>query len=250
MFGPLLLGAALVPAVAGALPHPQAPAGAIEILRPRDGEVVDSGERVLVEWAPGPSFAKLGTVEEWEVFLSLDGGRRFSIRLTPHLDAARRRVEVKLPDFGPGQARLLWRFGDEEQEVELLWGGTLEVRRGARRAEIRPTSRFAAGEPARVGAAPVWAWVEGRRDGSGWVEVEGAARSSQVGHVFPALAARRSTSHAIRSRTRPRAAPPLESSVESDSQNDRFRGDRGSRRRQLPVTAGPEVRCLISRWNE
>lgn len=232
------------------MPHPPAPAGAIEILHPRDGDVVEAGERVLVEWAPGPAFARLGNVEEWEVFLSLDGGRHFSIRLTPHLDASRRRVEVKLPNFGPGQARLLWRFGDEEQEAEHLWGGTLQVRGGTRRAEIRPGSRFAAGEPARVGAAPVWAWVEGKRDGSGWLEVESAARSTQVGRAFPALASRRSTSPAIPSRARPRAAPPLESAVETDSQDDRSRGDSGSGRRQPPVTAGPDVRCLISRWNE
>jgi hypothetical protein len=49
--------------------------------------------------------------EEWEAFLSVDGGRTFPIRITPHLPIAESSFAWTVPDLPTPAARIRLRFG-------------------------------------------------------------------------------------------------------------------------------------------
>jgi hypothetical protein len=136
----------------------------VELVAPRAGTEWTAGGKALLEWR------ELAWVpadfEEWEAFLSLDGGATWSYRLTPHLDRSRSRVEIELPPVPTRRARLLLRFGDETRETEWLVPGEIEILPGRRALELDPPRLAAApGESARAGEAGVTGWVEGPRDG-------------------------------------------------------------------------------------
>ena len=180
----LLVLAALAPAAARA-------DELVRLLSPAQGATLEAGSALTLEWAPGPDLAGFAGAEEWEVFLSLDGGRTYLARITPHLDLAVRRVTVRLPDLPSADARLLLRMGDERIEREQELPGSYRiVRSHARRAQedpraaiARPVWRASAlrrGESARPGAPGVVHWVEGNRDGSGWTERRSAPRRSEI----------------------------------------------------------------------
>src|SRR5206468_13129986 len=57
--------------------------------------------------------------QEWEAFLSLDGGAHYTIRITPHLDLAVRRVRWVVPNVDAGAARIKIRVGDERRETSF-----------------------------------------------------------------------------------------------------------------------------------
>lgn len=142
----------------------------VRLLAPEPGEELSAGETVDLAWdfaAAAPAGAT-----EWEVFLSLDDGRTYPVRLTPHLDLDRRRVTVRLPETPSAKARFLLRVGDEREEVGAELGGTFSIVASAlpalsSRAEWSPVR----GESARPGLPGVSRWIEGARDGSGWREV-------------------------------------------------------------------------------
>jgi hypothetical protein len=76
--------------------------------------VLDGGARAEVAWeADRPLPAQIG---EWEAFLSVDGGRHYRTRITPHLDARVRRFTFNVPNVSSTDARILLRLGDEEHE--------------------------------------------------------------------------------------------------------------------------------------
>jgi len=156
---PLLGGVAHAAAVAP---------GAIEIVSPRPGSELEAGGRAVIEWRIASPAAP--DFEEWEAFLSLDGGRSWPVRLTQHLDGALRRVTVDLPAVPTPDARLLLRFGDERDEREMELAGTLSLVAPASRltTDLRALPRLAtrSGEAARPGVAGVSEWIEGPRDGS------------------------------------------------------------------------------------
>ena len=168
-----------------------APARAEELVRllsPPAGATLEAGSTLTLEWVPGPGLAAFVGAEEWEVFLSLDGGRTYLARITPHLDLAVRRVRVRLPDLPSADARLLLRMGDERIEREQELPGRWRIvpaapyrAAGELRAEaFEPVWRSAAlhrGESARRGQPGVVSWVEGGRDGSGWSERRSAPPS-------------------------------------------------------------------------
>jgi len=54
--------------------------------------------------------------DEWEAFLSVDGGAHYAVRLTPHLDASIRAFRFRVPNVSTRDARILLRTGDEEHE--------------------------------------------------------------------------------------------------------------------------------------
>src|SRR5215471_18068604 len=58
---------------------------AVRLLAPAAHAEVDPGSTVLLAWESAGTPAD---VEEWEAFLSVDGGRTYPIRITPHLDAS------------------------------------------------------------------------------------------------------------------------------------------------------------------
>ncbi|HEV7785831.1 MAG TPA: hypothetical protein VGQ28_10880, partial [Thermoanaerobaculia bacterium] len=161
----LALGAA-VPA-AGAADLGSGLPSLIRLEAPRAGETLRAGDTAEMAWEPFSQLATLSHAEEWEAFLSFDGGATYPVRITPHLDLALRRVRWQVPAIPTNDARLLLRFGDERHETtvelpqrfaiaEAPWAAPLFG--GARRAALP-------GEPALPGRPGVVAWVEGSRQG-------------------------------------------------------------------------------------
>ena len=120
-----------------------------------------------------PGLAAMSRVEEWEAFLSLDGGRTFLTRLTPHLELEMRRVTVRLPELPSEDVRLLLRFGDERDEREQVMSGRFRIVAAEAPVVTWRLPRLGRGESARPGDPGVLVWVEGSRDGEGWEECEG-----------------------------------------------------------------------------
>ncbi|HEV7507152.1 MAG TPA: hypothetical protein VGS07_19840 [Thermoanaerobaculia bacterium] len=154
--------------VGGATGTWSAPPNLVRLEAPRAGETLRAGDTAELAWEPFSHLGALGQAEEWEAFLSFDGGATYPVRITPHLDLELRRVRWQVPAVPTDDARLLLRFGDERHEtaVELpqrfaiaeapwaapLFGGSV------RRAALP-------GEPALPGRPGVVAWVEGSRQG-------------------------------------------------------------------------------------
>jgi len=101
--------------------------------------------------------------EEWEAFLSVDGGRFYSVRLTPHLERSVRSYDVFIPNVESSDARLLIRTGNEV--VETLHEVAQPFRIRADRDAVLPLARAAAHAPeaARPGEADVVVWCDGGR---------------------------------------------------------------------------------------
>lgn len=140
----------------------------VRLVAPQAGTTLLAGSTAELEWTPLAAFSPS---EEWEAFLSLDGGATYPVRITPHLDQDLRRVRFQVPAIPTARGRILLRFGDERREtaVELperfaiaaapaflpaLGGGFTLARRAA-----------APGETALPGHAGVVAWTEGSRRG-------------------------------------------------------------------------------------
>src|SRR5436190_13809814 len=86
----------------------------LRLLAPSNGDVLPGGRFVTLAWSgdhPG--------AEEWEAFLSVDGGRFYSVRLTPHLDIDVHRFDVLMPNVDSHDVRILIRTGDERNETIL-----------------------------------------------------------------------------------------------------------------------------------
>lgn len=144
----------------------------VRLVSPRPGATLVGGSAVVLEWRPGPGLAALRHAEEWEVFLSLDGGRTFLSRITPHLDIRMRRVTVHVPRLPSNDVRLLLRMGDERDEREQLLPGRYHIVLDHAAPPIWRPRQPLPGEAARPGAPGVVVWVEGGRDGSQWQEYE------------------------------------------------------------------------------
>jgi hypothetical protein len=109
--------------------------------------------------------------EEWEAFLSFDGGRYYAVRITPHLDVARRQFTWVVPNVETGNARILIRAGDERRETLYELPERFSIVRDARAALPRRGIVPAAnGEAARAGDPGVVAWTDGDRSGGAVIE--------------------------------------------------------------------------------
>lgn len=184
-----VLSAALfaAPAGAAARAHARAPDG---FARWADGAASlawRGGGEATLAWEPGPRFQEeaAGTpIREWEAFLSLDGGRTWPIRLTPHLSTSVRRVTVELPPLVAPDARLLLRFGDERRELELELPQRIRIE-APRRERVWPARRaWHAGEAARPGARGAVFWADGDRAAAA---IELYESSEAEPHVAPAI---------------------------------------------------------------
>ena len=80
----------------------------LRVAAPRAGVPMHGGTFATLEWTAG---ALPPHAEEWEAFLSVDGGRYYAFRITPHLDIDRRRFDFLVPNVGTGNARILIRTG-------------------------------------------------------------------------------------------------------------------------------------------
>jgi hypothetical protein len=80
---------------------------------PAPGAVLHGGREGLIAWSADTLPAG---ANEWEAFLSVDGGAHYAVRLTPHLDATIRAFRFRVPNVSTRDARILLRTGDEEHE--------------------------------------------------------------------------------------------------------------------------------------
>ncbi|MEO7794194.1 MAG: hypothetical protein ABIV06_05415 [Thermoanaerobaculia bacterium] len=142
----------------------------VELTAPFAEAALVAGSTAEVAWRPLAGFDELAGAEEWEAFLSVDGGRTYPVRLTPHLDLARRRFVFRVPDLPSDSVRLLLRFGDEHEERAIRLPVPLRIVRAAAppsvAAALDNAPALAPGESALPGGAGVLFWIEGGRDGS------------------------------------------------------------------------------------
>ena len=152
-------------AVAVALFAATAPAQAIELVQPAPHSILRGGSFAQLECS---LLAAPAGAEEWEAFLSIDGGAHYDVRLTPHLNLSIDRYTWLVPNVDASDARVLIRTGNERRETIVEIPQSCSIRRGAQ-AQIRPPSGILReqAEAARPGDAPVVTWAEGDRAGSG-----------------------------------------------------------------------------------
>lgn len=150
--------------------------------RPAGAAALKAGTLATLRWE-GFGAVPPAHAEEWEVFLSIDGGRTYPLRITPHLDLAVRGFVFQIPDLPTQDARLLLRLGDERNEVEVESPWTFAILPG-RSSSTRPRDvAFSRGESPRPHDPGVVFWVEGGRDGSGLRELAATAPPSTLRSV-------------------------------------------------------------------
>jgi hypothetical protein len=126
---------------------------------PADGDVFRAGRTLRVAWTDRPAFAT-----EWEAFLSLDGGRTFPIRVTPHLDVSTRSFLWRLPLLSADEARIRLRFGNGSAEVEYDPATRFSIRPSADSRPLTP-SVADVGATALPGESESVAWTCAAGDG-------------------------------------------------------------------------------------
>ena len=134
----------------------------VRVTSPLQGMDLRAGSLAALEWEPLAAFGALD-VEEWEAFLSVDGGATYPLRITPHLDSDLQRILWQVPATPTRDARLLLRFGDEHEETE--YEVPLRFAISGRASMGAVIARSTPGEPARPGDSGVVIWVEGSRRG-------------------------------------------------------------------------------------
>ncbi|HYK03135.1 MAG TPA: hypothetical protein VE974_15350 [Thermoanaerobaculia bacterium] len=182
-------------------------AGELRLVSPANGETLRGGSLAELRWsAEGlPAVA-----EEWEAFLSVDGGRYYGFRVTPHLDIERRSFTFTVPNFETANARILIRAGDEEHETEFDSETTFSIVRDPNAAAEPPKlNDLEGGEAAREGDPAVIAWTEGERDGSGVTEEMAPVPAPAAASWQPAL--RCEEPRAVENEDEPRPSPLAQS---------------------------------------
>jgi hypothetical protein len=160
--------AAAVPAAASGREQTAAPPASVLLLAPAPASPLAAGSLAAFEWAPGQGFERLPAREEWEAFLSLDGGRSYPIRITPHLDIDLHRAVWEVPAVTSADVRILMRMGDERHEVAIELPERFSIGpAGVASGFTPPVASAHAGEPARPGEPGVRIWSEGSRSGGG-----------------------------------------------------------------------------------
>jgi hypothetical protein len=143
---------------------PIASAETLHLIAPQKGVTLRGGSFATIEWTA----AELPRgAEEWEAFLSLDGGKYYAFRITPHLDLALKRFSWMVPNAATNDARILIRTGDERHETLVEFPIRFSIA-AVPHAELcsglPPRSSHA--EAARDGDPNVIAWVDGDRAGT------------------------------------------------------------------------------------
>jgi hypothetical protein len=224
-------------------------AAPVRLLAPGDGMVLAAGSTASLEWAPLDGLARQEGWEEWEAFLSLDGGATYPVRITPHLDRELRRVTFDVPDLPTRNARLLLRVGDEHRETafelperfaiampSLLAGRTIDL----------PRTAWRRGEPARPGEPGVLVWAEGSRHGGQLREVV-AAEPPRVVPSGIAAAEGIPAPTAVATEEPPSGAPATDLVVLSIQPPPRAGTPAGPR---TPRAAAADLLLLLQRQNE
>jgi len=137
----------------------------LRLVAPADGTTLRGGSVAELRWSAGelPAHA-----EEWEAFLSVNGGGYYAFRVTPHLDIDLQSFTFVVPNVDTREARILIRAGDEERETHFESSGSFSIVRDPRAdALLPPPLELGHGEAAREGERPVLSWTEGPRNGVG-----------------------------------------------------------------------------------
>jgi len=137
----------------------------LRLLAPATGTTLRGGSFAELRWSaaelPAPA-------EEWEAFLSIDGGKYYAFRVTPHLEIELQRFTFIVPNVDTRDARILIRVGNEVHETHFELRGSFSIARDSKAELVLPrTLRFERGEAAREGDPGVVGWADGARDGSG-----------------------------------------------------------------------------------
>jgi hypothetical protein len=140
-------------------------ADAPRLVAPAVGSTLRGGSFAELRW----SAAELPkSAEEWEAFLSVDGGKYYAFRITPHLDLDRRRFSFIVPNVDTHDARILIRTGNEVNESHFEIPGSFSIVRDANAGQVLPrVLQIGRGEAARDGDPAVLSWTDGERNGSG-----------------------------------------------------------------------------------
>ena len=109
----VLLAAMLWIAAPGSARAASADDGAAPRLVMPDLASVRPGETVRIQWTQAGS-----AVDELELQLSLDGGRHFTLRISPELDARAGEFLWRVPNLASAEARVRLRFQRDGREVE------------------------------------------------------------------------------------------------------------------------------------
>ena len=143
-------------------------ASAIALLEPKDGTVLRGGSVAMITWTATATLPR--DAEEWEAFLSVDGGAYYASRITPHLDIDIRSFEWRVPNVSSKSVRLLIRVGNERDEstFELPLRFSIEATPPMGFSFAPPAK--SRGESARPGDPSVVEWASGDRQGHQVVE--------------------------------------------------------------------------------
>jgi len=129
-------------------------AAAPRLVSPAPGTFVVPGRAARIEIGGAPSGA-----EEWEAFVSLDGGRTYPLRVTPHLPIAERAFDWTVPALAPGTLRVKVRFGTRGTEREFLLEGRFDVATGDA-GDLLASEAAALGQPPAPGEEQTVAWID------------------------------------------------------------------------------------------
>jgi len=148
-------------------------AATLRLAAPAAGTTLRGGSFAELRW----SAAQLpAAAEEWEAFLSIDGGRYYAFRVTPHLDIELQRFTFIVPNVDTRDARILIRIGDEVRETHFELPGSFSIARDPDADVVLPRpTRFRRGEAAREGDPGVVGWADGARNGSGITQQSSAS---------------------------------------------------------------------------
>lgn len=167
-------------------------ADALHVTAPSAGTALRGGSFATLQWTVQalPQHA-----EEWEAFLSLDGGRYYAFRITPHLDIDRRQFDFVVPNVDTSDARILIRTGDERRESLFELPDRFSIVRDSSAEAIASRSVVSTGgaEAAREGDPVVVAWADGDRAGSRVTQHS----STTTGPRIAAVASEKSTSSPV-----------------------------------------------------
>lgn len=105
------------------------------------GTTLASGDEVAVQWTDAPALAR-----EMELMLSVDGGRRFAVRLTRDMNPEARSYRWRVPRLPTRAARLALRVNLDGREVEVGTSAPFAIEAGPESDELAGSIRFLRGE--------------------------------------------------------------------------------------------------------
>ena len=133
-------------------------AESLRLVAPASGVTLRGGSFAELHWSAAQLPAKS---EEWEAFLSIDGGKYYAFRITPHLDIDMQRFTFVVPNVDTRNARILIRTGNEVHETHFESPGRFTIARDPNAELVIPRLlQLGRGEAAREGDPAVVAWAD------------------------------------------------------------------------------------------